>query len=53
MYSPNQVLRNAVATMSVDDLSVNSKRIVLFMSWTSASGKTRSITTGTILGGYR
>jgi hypothetical protein len=53
MYSPNQVLKNATATMTISDLSANSKKVVIAMTWTSASKKTRSFTTGTILGGYR
>ena len=53
IYSPNQVLRNASAIMEIDDLSANSKRVVLTMSWKSTSGKTHSFKTGTILGGYR
>lgn len=54
MYSPNQVLKNATATMSIEDLDASSKRVVLQMSWkSSVTGKTHSLTTGTILGGYR
>lgn len=53
MYSPNQVLKNATALMTIEDLDANSKRVKLVMTYKSTSGKTLSITTGTIIGGYR
>lgn len=52
-YSPAQVLKDATAVMTVEDLDANSKRVKLVMTYKSTSGKTLSITTGTILGGYR
>ena len=53
MYSPSQVLKNATAMMTIEDLDANSKRIKLVMTWKSTSGQTLSMTTGTIIGGYR
>lgn len=53
LYSPAQVLKNAVATLEIEDTDANSKKAVIRISWKSASGKTKQITTGTIIGGYR
>jgi type II secretory pathway pseudopilin PulG len=52
-YSPAQTLRNATATMEIDDLPANSKRVRIVMTWRSSSGKTHTLTSGTILGGHR
>ena len=53
IYSPNQVLKNATAVMTIEDLDASCKRVKLVMTWKSTSGKTMSLTTGTIIGGYR
>jgi len=53
VYSPNQVLKNATAVMTIEDLDASSKRVKLVMTWKSSSGKTMTHTTGTIIGGYR
>lgn len=52
-YSPAELLRNAVGTMKIYDLPDNAKELRVSMTWTSSSGKTRSIKTGTVLGGFR
>lgn len=52
-YSPAQALRNGTGTLAVTNLDSNSVRLTITIAWKSASGKSSSITTGTILGGYR
>ena len=52
-YSPAQVLKDATALMEITDLDSNSKRVKLTMTWKSTSGKTLTLTSGTIIGGYR
>jgi Tfp pilus assembly protein PilV len=52
-YSPAQVLKNASATLEIDDIDSGSKRATIVIAWTSASGKSKSLTMGTIVGGYR
>lgn len=52
-YSPAELLKNAVGTLRIVDLPDNAKELRVTMVWTSASGKSRSVKTGTILGGYR
>jgi hypothetical protein len=52
-YSPAKALKNGTAEMDIEDIGAGSKRVILTMRWTSASGKTRILTMGTILGGYK
>lgn len=52
-YSPAQVLKNANATLVMTDIGASSKRAIITLAWTSPSGRTRTLTTGTIVGGYR
>lgn len=52
-YSPAQVLRNGVGTLTVTSIDSGSVRVDVDLSWTSASGKTCNIHTGTIIGGYK
>jgi len=52
-YSPAQLLRNGTGTLVVVDMPDNAKRLEVTMTWTSASGKSRTLQTGTVLGGYR
>ena len=53
MYSPAQSLPNGTGSMAVTTLSGNSVRAVITITWRTPSGTTRSLTTGTIVGGYR
>lgn len=52
-YSASTALKNGQGVLSVEDIGTNSKKVTVTVTWTSASGKTRSITTGTVVGGYR
>jgi len=52
-HSPSKALRNGTGTMTYETISGDSVRVVITIGWTSESGKQRSLTTGTVLGGYR
>lgn len=52
-YSPSRAMKNGQGEMEIEDLDANSKMVKITISWTTPKGKTRSFTTGTILGGYR
>ena len=52
-YSPAQLLKGGTGTLTVVDLDNNAKELRVLMTWTSSSGKQRSIRSGTVLGGYR
>jgi hypothetical protein len=52
-YSPAQLLRDGTGTLTVVDLPDNAKELRITMTWTSSSKKSRSVQTGTVLGGYR
>ncbi|HRF59945.1 MAG TPA: hypothetical protein PLH94_08535 [Fimbriimonadaceae bacterium] len=52
-FSPAQALRNGTGTLTVTQLDASSVRLAITIGWKSSSGKSSSITTGTILGGYR
>lgn len=52
-YSPSQALRSGSGVMDVTYIDANSTRLDITISWKSSTGKSRSITTGTILGGYQ
>ncbi len=51
-YSPAKALPSGTGTMSFVNLSGNSVMVVLSLSW-RAPRATRTLTTGTIVGGYR
>lgn len=52
-YSPAQLLRNGTGIMTMTTLASGSVKVDLTISWTSASGRTASINTGTIIGAYK
>lgn len=52
-YSPARALKNGKGTLTVSDVGYNSKMAVVTVTWKSVTGKTESVTMGTILGGYR
>lgn len=52
-YSPSQVLQNGRGTLAVTPLDAGSVRLTVTIQWTSSKGKEMSVTSGTILGGYR
>lgn len=52
-YSPSRMLRNGAGLLTVSDMADGSKLVAVRLSWTSASGKSRSYSTGTVLGAFR
>lgn len=52
-YSPARMLRNGTGVMTVTDVAGGSKLVRVTLSWTSASGKSRTFVTGTVLGNFR
>lgn len=53
LYSPSKSLPNGTGTMSLITLANGSIRVVATISWTSTSGKSKQLTSGTIIGGYK
>lgn len=51
--SPAKALRGGAGSIAVTPIAANSVRIDLTMTWTSASGKARTLRSGTIVGGYK
>lgn len=52
-YSPSEALRNGTGSLEISDLSDNSKRVKVTITWTSETGKAKSVVMGTIIGGWR
>lgn len=52
-YSPAKVLRNGSGRITATPIAQNSILITIQVSWTSPTGVARSLTTGTVVGGYR
>jgi hypothetical protein len=52
-YSPATALNSGVGRVSWEPLEADSVRVNVEVEWRSASGRTRTIRTGTIVGGYR
>jgi hypothetical protein len=52
-YSPSKALRNGTGLLSLQSIGDGSVRVTVVVSWKSEAGANRSITTGTIVGGYR
>lgn len=52
-YSPSLALRNGTGSLRVIDLPNSSAEVRVRISWTSASGRARTVETGLILGGFR
>jgi Tfp pilus assembly protein PilV len=53
MYSPSKALTQGTGTLTVSTLANGSKRVLATINWTSASGKQRSFSSGTIIGSYK
>jgi Tfp pilus assembly protein PilV len=53
LYSPSKVLINGTGTMTVSTLANGSKRVVATINWKSTTGKSKSFTSGTIIGAYK
>lgn len=52
-YSPSKTLRNGTGVMTVQAIANGSYRVSVVVGWKSESGANRSISLGTIVGGYR
>lgn len=52
-YSPGQILRGAKGTLTFSDVGGGSVRVNVVLSYTSDSGKTKTISTGTVVGAFR
>lgn len=52
-YSPAQALRNARAEIWIEDAAANSKIVRVELAYQTANGRTETIRTGTVVGGYR
>ncbi|HMS56377.1 MAG TPA: hypothetical protein PKA27_13340 [Fimbriimonadaceae bacterium] len=52
-YSPAQALPSGTGSIDIVTLGDGSKEVQIQISWESASGRTRTIRSGTILGAYR
>jgi hypothetical protein len=52
-YSPAQVLRNPTATITYGTVTGGSVRVRVTMQYTSDTGQTKTIRTGTIVGAFR
>lgn len=52
-YSPSKVLIDGTGRLTISPMANNSSRVVATVFWKSTTGKSRSYTTGTIIGGYR
>src|SRR5579862_7972616 len=50
-YSPAKVLRNGVGTITTTNIDHGSILVAVSISWQSPSGKARTYTTGTVVGG--
>lgn len=53
LYSPSKSLTNGTGSMAVSTLSNGSVRVVATINWTSSSGKSQHLTSGTIIGAYK
>ncbi|MBS1717057.1 MAG: hypothetical protein JSS72_04930 [Armatimonadetes bacterium] len=52
-YSPAKMLKGATATLNLTSIDANSVRCDVTISWKSATNHQETLTTGTIIGGYK
>lgn len=52
-YSPAKILRNGTGTITTSNIANGSILIKINLTWKSPTGRARSLTTGTVVGGYR
>jgi hypothetical protein len=52
-YSPAQSLRDANASLTISDVGTGSKRVRITLTYTSDTGQTRTLRTGTVVGAFR
>jgi hypothetical protein len=52
-FSPAKALKNGTGTLTVTDTNYGSKLVTVMITWKSVTGKSKTLTSGTILGAYR
>lgn len=52
-YCPSKALKNGTGTLTITDKLYGAKQVVVTISWKSVTGKSESVTMGTILGNHR
>lgn len=52
-YSPHQVLRDANGSITYSTITGGSVRVLVTLQYTSDTGATKTIRTGTVVGGFR
>jgi type II secretory pathway pseudopilin PulG len=52
-YSPAQALRNANGSLTYSTIGGNSVKVIVTLQYTSDTGQTKTIRTGTIVGAFR
>ena len=52
-YSPAKVLRNGQGSITTSSIGEGSILVTVRITWKSPTGKDRSFTTGTVVGGYK
>lgn len=52
-YSPDQILRDANGTITTTSLADGSVKVIVRLSYTTETGKTKNIRSGTVIGSFR
>jgi hypothetical protein len=52
-YSPAKVLRSGKGFITTSDIGQGSVLVTVLITWKSPTGRSRSFTSGTVVGGYR
>ena len=52
-FSPAKALKNGTGSITTTNLAQGSILVTIRVPWTAPTGKSRSFTTGTVVGGYR
>lgn len=53
LYSPSQALPDGTAVMVVENIDSKAVLITIDISWRSPSGRTKTLRSGTVIGGYK
>lgn len=52
-FSPGKALKNGTGVLTITDTNYGAKLAKVVVTWKSVTGKTETVTTGTILGSHR
>ena len=52
-YAPANSLKNGTGTLTITNLNYGSVQVIATVTWKSPTGKTETVSEGTILGAYR